>query len=74
MAAIPGPVRHRIIAKVEQYAEAPPSLGNNVKSLIGTDCMRLRVGDYRIIFHIEDGGVVEVMVVLNVKHRREAYD
>lgn len=74
MASIPPPIRARIVAKVEQYAEAPTSLANNVTPLLGTDKMRLRVGDYRVIFREEDDGLIEIMVVLNVKHRREAYD
>jgi len=73
MRKIPLPVRERIIAKAEAYAAAPASLANNVKQLAGSDLLRLRIGDYRLIFRIERN-VLSVMVVLRVRHRREAYD
>jgi mRNA interferase RelE/StbE len=36
--------------KIAQYAEDAASQANNVKSLVGADAKRLRVGDYRVIF------------------------
>jgi mRNA interferase RelE/StbE len=65
--------RDRVIAKVEQYAADPASLANQVRALTGSALLRLRVGDHRVIFRIE-GGEVTVMLVLRVRHRREAYD
>ncbi|MFB9983381.1 type II toxin-antitoxin system RelE/ParE family toxin [Mesorhizobium kowhaii] len=40
----------RIVAKITIYAETPEAMANNIKKLVGSDEMRLRVGDYRIIF------------------------
>ena len=40
----------RIVDKIAVYAETPEAMVNNVKKLVGSDEMRLRVGDYRIIF------------------------
>ncbi|WP_192384912.1 type II toxin-antitoxin system RelE/ParE family toxin [Mesorhizobium silamurunense] len=40
----------RIVAKIAVYAETPEAMVNNVKKLVGSDEMRLRVGDYRVIF------------------------
>ncbi|WP_192244127.1 type II toxin-antitoxin system RelE family toxin [Mesorhizobium silamurunense] len=40
----------RIVAKIAVYAETPEAMVNNVKKLAGSDEMRLRVGDYRVIF------------------------
>jgi mRNA interferase RelE/StbE len=40
----------RITAKVEDYAEDPASMANMVTELVGTDCRRLRVGDFRVLF------------------------
>ena len=34
---------------------------------------RFRVGDYRVIFDIDRAGRIVVLVILTVKHRREAY-
>ncbi len=35
---------------------------------------RFRVGDYRILFDINARGVITILVILRIKHRREAYD
>ena len=63
--------RERIVAKVEQYAEDPGSLGNQVARLTGSEYSRLRVGSHRVIFEVEPEGA---LVILRVRHRREAYD
>ena len=65
--------RERIIAKIEQYAENPASLARQVISLTGSDYSRLRVGHHRVIFATEPGET-PTLVVLRVRHRREAYD
>jgi mRNA interferase RelE/StbE len=51
-----------IRSKIEQYAEAPASLANNVKKLQGRDGYRLRVGDWRVIFD-QDGVVLDVLQI-----------
>ncbi|MBD0416681.1 type II toxin-antitoxin system RelE/ParE family toxin [Tianweitania sp. Rool2] len=49
--------------KIEQYALDPVSQANNVKRLKGYEgYMRLRVGDWRVIFR-EDGTVVAIISV-----------
>lgn len=58
------------MAKVQQYADDPASLANNVKALQGLDGMRLRVGDWRVI--MRDG--VEVLDVLRIGPRGGVYD
>lgn len=65
--------RERFIAKVEQYAENPASLARQVVSLTGSDYSRLRVGQHRVIFTTKPGETT-TLVVLRVRHRREAYD
>lgn len=40
----------RIVAKIDAYARTPEAMANNVKQLTGSDEMRLRVADYRVIF------------------------
>lgn len=60
-----------IRAKVEQYAANPASLTNNVKALSGQPgYLRLRVGDWRVIFR-EDGTVI---AVVRVAPRGSAYE
>ena len=65
--------RRRIVAKVERYPEDQTSLANKVIQLAGGPYRRLRVGDYRVLFTMERGTAV-VMVVVRVRHRRGAYD
>ncbi|MBA2593194.1 MAG: type II toxin-antitoxin system RelE/ParE family toxin [Pseudomonadota bacterium] len=64
---LPAEVRRRIIQKVEEMTE---DLAGDVKQLTNFSLeYRLRVGDYRILFEIED----DTIVVYRVRHRREAY-
>jgi mRNA interferase RelE/StbE len=60
----------KVTDKIKAYAENPRALANQVKKLKGVDAMRLRVGDYRVIF-TEQGMVLHV---LRIGHRREIYD
>ena len=64
--------REKIIAKIEQYAKDPASLTNQVIRLSGREYRRMKVGRYRVIFRAERGRIA-VMIVLRVRHRREAY-
>ncbi len=65
--------RERIIGRIERYASDPAAFARQVISLTGSSFRRIRVGNYRVIFRIERE-VVAVMLVLRVRHRREAYD
>ncbi len=65
------------IAKVEvdKIIKAMKNLTNypkvsNIKKLVNHNPpYRLRVGNYRILFDIEDDSII----IVNIKHRREAY-
>lgn len=67
---IPSADAKRIVAKVEQLASNPSALANQVKKLQGVDAMRLRVGDYRIIY--TDDGLI--LLVLKLGQRGSVYD
>ena len=73
MRRIAPPDRQRIIARIEQYTADPASLANQVTMLATSRYRRLRVGDHRVIFDVECGEA-PAMVVLRVRHMREAYD
>lgn len=61
----------RICNKVEQYAQDPASLANNVVTMKGGDGFkRMRVGDWRIIF-TED---FVVLLVIRIAARGSVYD
>jgi len=60
----------RIRAKIELLVSDPPALVNNVKALKGAaGLMRLRVGDWRVIY-TED---LVVLLVLKISPRGSAY-
>jgi mRNA interferase RelE/StbE len=67
MAAIDKGIARRVKQAVERFADTG---AGNVKKLQGIDPpeYRLRVGDYRVRFHLDD----ETIRMLRVKHRREA--
>ena len=60
--ALGSTVRELVEAKLAQLAINPSALANQIKRLKGTEALRLRVGDYRIIF-TDDGLVLDIQKV-----------
>jgi len=71
--ALPTEVQIRLLHKVRAYASDPASQAQNVRPLKGRAGYRLRVGDYRVLFTVDDGELA-VMTVYRVGHRKEVYD
>lgn len=68
--ALPKDVQRRVARKIDGLADNPRPPG--VKKLEGLDNVyRLRVGDYRIIYQVQDDRVI--VLVLRVRHRKDAY-
>lgn len=66
---LPKPERQRVIAAIDQLAENP-----HVGKLLKGDysgLRRIRVGDYRVIYEINEGMVL--VLVLRVAHRKQVY-
>ena len=64
---LPSRIQARILARIEEMSN---DLKGDVKKL--THLMpeyRLRVGDYRVLFEIEE----RMIVIYRIRHRREAY-
>jgi mRNA interferase RelE/StbE len=61
-------ISRRIAKIVSEMANDP--FTKDIKKLKGCDWYRLRVGDYRIIFAIEE----DTIHVLKVGHRKHIYD
>ena len=59
----------RVKGAVERFAET--GTGDTLKLAGQGGLYRLRVGDWRVIFSYEDGGLV--MLALRVLNRRDAY-
>ena len=62
--------RARIIDALDTLASDPMGAAG-VKALQGRDGYRVRVGDYRIVYDLDDGALI--VLVLRVAHRREVY-
>lgn len=67
---LPPDIRSRINQALLALEAQPRAPG--VIKLAGSDALwRLRLGDYRILFRIDDGH--STVLVLRIAHRREAY-
>ena len=67
---LPGEIFQRIIIHIKSLAETPRPSG--CRKITGTkNDWRIRVGDYRIIYEVDDNA--RVVKVMRVRDRREAY-
>lgn len=62
--------RRRILKSIERLAFDPRQGGS--KKLSGSERYRIRQGNYRILYSIEDDRLV--VIVVKVGHRREVYE
>jgi mRNA interferase RelE/StbE len=60
----------RILSKIEAYAEGSAGFANNVRKLVGSSGLRLRVGDYRVIFEETETEII----VTRIGPRGSIYD
>jgi len=64
---LPSRMRARVLARIEKMSN---DLKGDVKRLTNfTPEYRLRIGDYRVLFEIEE----ETIIIYRIRHRREAY-
>ncbi|GEA26525.1 mRNA interferase RelE [Microcystis aeruginosa NIES-4325] len=67
---LPPKVRSRLLAEIKLLADNPRPDG--VKKLKGyEDMYRIRVGSYRVIYEVEDGKML--VLVVSAVHRQSAY-
>lgn len=70
LAKLPRPVQVKIAYKIEALSGEPYPAG--VEKLKGAATLfRLRIGDYRVIYSVEKGRLV--ILVVRIGHRREVY-
>lgn len=67
--AIPRKDRVRLVARIRQFAGDPRPPGS--EKLAGHDLYRVRQGNYRILYSIQDTDLI-VLVIL-IGHRRDVY-
>lgn len=67
---LPPQLKQRLQISINVLKEDPRSLGS-IK-LKGTDDLyRIRVGDYRVVYQINDE--IKIILITRVKHRRDVY-
>jgi len=59
-----------IFAEVQQLAHWPDCTGD-IKRLQGRDGYRLRIGDHRVIFEIDQSGTPIIVTIMQVEKRNE---
>ncbi len=70
LAAVPKADARRLLDRLEKIADAPQKLHPNVVPLVGEPgVFRVRQGNWRAVFSLEEGDVI----VDRVAHRREVY-
>jgi mRNA interferase RelE/StbE len=70
LAALDRPIQRRIAARIDTLAENPRPAG--VKKLQGEPSIwRVRVGDYRVLYAVEDNRLL--VLVVKVGHRSHVY-
>jgi mRNA interferase RelE/StbE len=67
--SIPKTRLRQIVARIHALAENPRPHG--IEKLAGEERYRIRCGDYRIVFSVDDK--LAVVDVVKVGHRREVY-
>ncbi|MBI2059570.1 MAG: type II toxin-antitoxin system RelE/ParE family toxin [Nitrospirae bacterium] len=69
VSALPNATQIRVHEKILGLEEDPRPAG--CKQLIGSGYWRIRVGDYRIVYAIDDAA--RLVVLTRVRHRKEVY-
>ena len=68
---LPSQTQKRISIKIEELRQNPRPSG--VVKLTGDDKLyRVRVGNYRIVFYIDD--TERIIRITRIRHRRDVYD
>ncbi len=61
--------RRRIVSKIQNLADEPRPQG--CEKLTGQDRLRLRQGNLRVLFEVDDGK--QIVTVVKIAHRRDVY-
>ncbi|MBI2233145.1 MAG: type II toxin-antitoxin system RelE/ParE family toxin [Candidatus Aenigmarchaeota archaeon] len=61
------PIANRVFAKVDELKENPHRF---LTKVVGSECFRLRIGDYRVLVDIDKSTIT----VLKIGHRKNIYN
>ena len=67
---LPKSVRVRVLDKLEELRQDPRPHGA-IKLIGADDLWRIRIGDYRVVYEIQDERLI--VLVLRVAHRKDIY-
>ena len=67
--ALPANDRKRIVTKIQSLASDPRPPG--AEKLSGQEKYRLRQGDYRVLYSVDDSR--KLVVIVKIGHRRDVY-
>ena len=67
--ALPRKDRQRIVTKIRKLSDEPRPSG--CERLTGQDLYRVRQGNYRVLYSVQDAD--SVVVIIMIGHRREVY-
>jgi mRNA interferase RelE/StbE len=67
--ALPANDRKRVVTKIEGLASDPRPPGT--EKLSGAEKYRLRQGDYRVLYSVDDSR--KILVIVKIGHRRDVY-
>ena len=70
LAGLDRAMRRRVARRIDQLAEDPRGAGS-LKLRGADDVWRSRIGDYRLLYRIEDDRLV--VLVIKIGHRRDVY-
>lgn len=66
---IPAQERHRITSTLLELEQDPRPRG--IEKIRGTELWRIREGDYRLVYHVDDEE--KIVTVVRIGHRRDVY-
>jgi mRNA interferase RelE/StbE len=69
LSSLPNDIHTLILTKIEMLADNPYPRGS--KKLQGDEARRIRVGDYRILYDVDE--TAHSVVILDIAHRKEIY-
>ena len=69
LARVPQPYQERMIAAIVRLSDEPRPAG--AKKLAGREAWRIRIGDFRIIYEIDDE--IRKVLVVSAGNRRDIY-
>ncbi len=71
---LPKKIGIRIFDKLAWYRDNDPLHFAKKLTNFENGMYRWRVGDYRIVFDIDEKGSICILMILAVKHRKDVYD